>query len=157
MCCVLHSALFILTGMSEEIQNRRFVSAAEAATGRSPWALEEWLCRNDVVANEELLLVRVNMEVGKAHAFHTHPHREEIIYVISGTAEQWVGKEKKILKAGDTAFIPKGEVHGTYNVGDDTLVFLAILSPSNAPEPSLVDVSQEEPWASLRETSSAVV
>lgn len=140
--------------MSENLSLRRFVTTKEAATGRSPWALEEWLCRNDVVQNEELLLVRVNMEAGNAHEFHTHPHREELIYVISGTAEQWVGTKKQILKAGDVAFIPKGEVHGTYNVGEDTLVFLAILSPSNTPEPSLVDVSKEEPWASLRQNSS---
>jgi hypothetical protein len=29
-------------------------------------------------------------------------------------------------------------------------VFLAILSPANAAEPGLVDVSTEEPWASMR-------
>jgi hypothetical protein len=30
------------------------------------------------------------------------------------------------------------------------VVFLAILSPAVADEPSMVDVSTEEPWASLR-------
>jgi mannose-6-phosphate isomerase-like protein (cupin superfamily) len=46
--------------------------------------------------------------------------------------------------------IPKGEVHGTYNPFNERLVFLAILSPANAAEPGIVDVSQEEPWRSLR-------
>ena len=53
---------------------------------------------------------------------------EEIIYVVSGTAEQWVDKQKRTLTAGDSAHIPKNVVHGTYNAGTDTLVFLAILS-----------------------------
>lgn len=136
--------------MSEPIEQRRFVTAAEKVDYLSPWTLEEWLCRNDVVKNEQLLMVRANMEPGRSHPFHTHPTREEVIYILSGTAEQWVGTQKRILKAGDMAFIPMGEPHGTWNAGDDTLVFLAILSPANAAEPGIVDVSTEEPWASLR-------
>lgn len=59
------------------------------------------MCRGDVVANEHLLLVRANMDPHREHPFHTHPTREEIIYVISGRAEQWVGREKRLLKAGE--------------------------------------------------------
>ena len=48
--------------------------------------------------------------------------------------------------------IPKGEIHGTYNPFREPVVFLAILSPANAAEPSVVDVWHEEPWRSLRPT-----
>ena len=75
---------------------------------------------------------------------------EEIIYVISGTAEQWVGDEKRLLRAGEMAHIPRDIVHGTYNAGDDELVFLAILSPAKIEGPALVDVHLDEPWRSLR-------
>lgn len=129
---------------------RRFVGAQEAVCFQGPWAMEEWMCRSDIVANEHLLLVRVTMEPNREHPFHTHPNREEIIYVISGQAEQWVGRQKRILKAGEMVFIPMGEVHGTYNTHDEPLVFLAVLSPANAPEPGIVDVSQELPWKNLR-------
>ena len=136
--------------MSDTIANRRFVTATEKVDYLSPWTLEEWLCRDDIVKNEHLMMVRANMEPGRSHPFHSHPTREEMIYVISGTAEQWVGKEKKILGPGDMAFVPMGEIHGTWNVGDEMLVFLAILSPAKADEPGLVDHSEEEPWKSLR-------
>jgi quercetin dioxygenase-like cupin family protein len=129
---------------------RRFVTASDAVRFQSPWTLEEWLCRSDVVANKQLLLVRANMDARRCHPFHTHPTREELIYIISGKAEQWVGKEHRILKAGEMAFIPQGEVHGTYNPFDEKLVFLAILAPANAAEPGIVDVSTQEPWASIR-------
>ena len=129
---------------------RCFVTAADAVRVQSPWTLEEWLCRSDVVANKELLLVRANMEPQRCHPFHTHPTREELIYIVSGQAEQWVGKEHRILKVGEMAFIPMGEVHGTYNPSGEKLVFLAILAPSNAAEPGIVDVSTQEPWASIR-------
>lgn len=78
---------------------------------------------------------------------------EEIIYVIEGEAEQWVEHDKRTLKVGAIAHIPTNLVHGTYNVSNRPLVFLAILSPANAPGPPLVDVSHEEPWRSLKPPS----
>ena len=134
----------------DDISIRRFVTAAEKVDFLSPWTLEEWLCRSDVVPNKELLMVRANMDAGRSHPFHTHPTREEIISVLSGRAEQWIGTDHRILGPGEMVLIPKGEVHGTYNPFRERLVFLAILSPANAPEPGIVDVSTEEPWASLR-------
>jgi len=134
----------------DAISLRRFVTAADAVQFKSPWTLEEWMCRSDVVQNEQLLLVRANMDPFRSHPFHNHPTREELIFIISGQAEQWVSREHRILKPGEMAFIPMGEVHGTYNPFPEKLVFLAILSPANAAEPGIVDKSTEEPWASIR-------
>jgi quercetin dioxygenase-like cupin family protein len=75
---------------------------------------------------------------------------EEIIYVISGQAEQWVDREKRMLGPGDAAHIPVNVVHGTYNAGTTELTFLAILSPAVFDGPALIDVSGEEPWKQLR-------
>ncbi len=140
-----------------DTQGRRFVTAADAVRFLSPWTLEEWMCRDDVVANEHLLLVRANMDAGRCHPFHTHPTREELIYIISGRAEQWVAREHRILGPGEMAFIPMGEVHGTFNPFGEKLVFLAILSPAMAAEPGIVDVSTQEPWASIRKGFPPVV
>ena len=57
---------------------------------------------------------------------------------------------ERLLRAGEMVLIPKGEVHGTYNPHPEPVIFLAILSPAKAEEPGTVDVSSEEPWASLR-------
>jgi quercetin dioxygenase-like cupin family protein len=129
---------------------RRFVSRDEMQTEPSPWGPHEWLCRPGLTDAEDLLLVRVLMPPGRAHQFHRHPEMEEIIYVISGTAEQWVDRERRVLRAGDLAHIPRDVVHGTYNAGDDTLVFLAILSPARTTGAALIDVHDEEPWRSLK-------
>lgn len=135
-----------------DIALRRFVTAAEKIDFTSPWAYEEWLCRADIVPNQELLLVRANMPAGGSHPFHTHPTREEIIYILSGRAEQWCGQNHRLLSPGEMVLIPKGEVHATYNPHPEPLVFLAILSPANAPGPAIVDVSTEAPWSTLRKT-----
>jgi hypothetical protein len=97
------------------------------------------------------------MPVGRAHQFHRHPTLEEIIYVISGTAEQWVDREQRTLRAGESAHIPQNVVHGTYNAGDDPLVFLAILSPATFSGPAIIEVHTEEPWRSLKRRCAAGV
>jgi quercetin dioxygenase-like cupin family protein len=128
----------------------RFVTAHEMQVETLPWGPHEWLSRVGLTAAEDLALVRVRMPPGTGHAFHRHPSLEEIIYVVSGTADQWVDRESRTLAAGDIAHIPRDVVHGTYNAGADTLVFLAILSPAKFAGPALVDVSLEEPWRTLR-------
>jgi quercetin dioxygenase-like cupin family protein len=129
---------------------QRFVTEEEMEVEELPWGPHEWLCRPGLTAAEDLLLVRVRMPPGTGHAFHRHPAMEEIIYVVSGTAEQWVDRQSRTLAAGQTAHIPRNVVHGTYNAGPDTLVFLAILSPATFEGPALVDMAHEEPWRSLR-------
>ncbi len=133
----------------------RCVQIDDAARETNPWTNNEWLCRPDLVEADKLLLVRANMDPMHCHPFHFHPHREEIIYVIYGRAEQWVGNEYRILKAGEMAHIPAGVIHGTFNPHQEPLVFLAILSPAKLPEDLAAvtdpqDVSAQEPWASLR-------
>ena len=130
----------------------RFVTKENVQIEQLPWGPHHWLCRPGLVENELLALVRVHMPPGKGHAFHRHPDMEEIIYVVEGRAEQWGEREKRILEPGEIAHIPIDLVHATYNAGDSTLVFLAILSPGKLDGPPPVDVSHEEPWRSLRST-----
>lgn len=138
-------------------ETNRFIQIADAARETNPWTNNEWLCRPDLVAAEKLLLVRANMAPGHCHPFHFHPHREEIIYVIYGRAEQWVGDECRILGPGEMAHIPPGTVHGTYNPHREPLVFLAMLSPAKLPDDQAAaldptDVGTQEPWVSLRKS-----
>lgn len=133
----------------------RFTQIDDARRETNPWTNNEWLCEPGLVDAEKLLLVRANMDPGHCHPFHFHPHREEIIYVVHGRAEQWVGDEYRILSAGEIAHIPPGVIHATFNPHKEPLVFLAILSPAKLPEAEAAaldptDVGTQEPWASLR-------
>ncbi|MGH7713433.1 MAG: cupin domain-containing protein [Gemmatimonadaceae bacterium] len=128
----------------------RFITSREMEVVESPWGPHEWLSRPGLTDAEGLLLVRVRMPPRRAHQFHKHPEMEEIIYVISGIAEQWVDRTQQRLRAGESAYIPPNVVHGTYNAGETELVFLAILSPATSKGPAVVDVHLEEPWRSLK-------
>jgi quercetin dioxygenase-like cupin family protein len=128
----------------------RFVTAKNMEVTQSERGPHHWLSKPGLTECEALMLVRVAMPAGQGHAFHRHPPMEEIIYVVSGQGEQWVGTEKRILGPGDCAHIPRDMIHALYTHGSEPLVFLAILSPAKFEGPGTVDVYMEEPWKSLR-------
>lgn len=95
--------------------------------------------------------VEATFNPGKAHAFHTHPGQQEVIWVLEGRIEQWIEDRKQELGVGDVAVIGAGVVHATYNEGDVPARILAVLSPCVGESGyAAVDVSGEEPWRSLR-------
>ena len=88
---------------------------------------------------------------GKGHNFHRHPDQEEVIVVLAGKVEQWIDRDKRVLTAGDAAFIPADMVHASFNVGDSEAKLLAILGPCVGPIGyELVDVAGDPPWNALR-------
>ncbi|MGE9269029.1 MAG: cupin domain-containing protein [Verrucomicrobiales bacterium] len=109
-----------------------------------------WLSKPGLTATEDLYFVRVVIPPGGGHPFHIHPNKEEILYIISGQAEQWLEHEKQLMKPGDSVHIPASSPHATYNDGEEDLVFLAVITPGSAEGEIIIDVSQEEPWRSLR-------
>ena len=135
---------------AEQNKTHRFVHEAEAEVEEVLGRNHLWYCRPDLVDTDKLNFVRAQFPPGGFHDFHDHPRMEEILYVLSGTAEQWVEGERRILTTGDVVHIPEGIAHATFTAGEDTLEFLAVLSPADSGEPMTVDRSGEEPWCSLR-------
>ncbi len=134
----------------ERDRSARFIPVSEADVEVVEGRRHLWYCRPDLVDTDKLNFVRAQFPPGGLHDFHSHPEMEEILYILAGTAEQWVEGERRIMTAGDVVYIPKGIAHATFNAGEDTLEFLALLSPADSGEPMTVDCSGDEPWCSLR-------
>ena len=128
----------------------RLVPFANTEVERLPGKTHFWHCNPALVPAANLMFVRAQLPPGEAHPFHHHPYMEEVLYILSGTAEQWIEHEKHVMRPGDSLYLPAGLVHGTYNGGTEVLDFLAVLSPTQNPGPVTVDVSGEAPWKSLR-------
>jgi quercetin dioxygenase-like cupin family protein len=128
---------------------RRFVASHEAEIERLEGKTHHWYFKEGLGDAESLVFVRARIAPGAGHAFHTHPEMDEIIYVLEGEMTQWLEKEHRTLRTGDSIFIPRGVVHGCLNQSAAEGEFLAILTPSKISGPFSVDVSGEEPWRSL--------
>lgn len=58
---------------------------------------------------------------------HTHPV-EEVLTVLEGQAELWLGDERKTVSTGQSVIVPAGSWHGFRNSGSATLHMQAILA-----------------------------
>jgi quercetin dioxygenase-like cupin family protein len=59
----------------------------------------------------------------------THVHAvEEVLTVLKGSAEVWVGAERASLRAGQSVIVPAGLKHGFVNIADDVLHVEAVLA-----------------------------
>ncbi|MCZ6793272.1 MAG: cupin domain-containing protein [Planctomycetota bacterium] len=132
-------------------RTRGFVTRSEVKVERMPWGPYEWLTRADIVDTEQLLVARVQLRKGQGHGFHRHPSMEEVIYVLDGKAEQWIGDEMRVLGTGDVAHVARDVVHATFNHGNGILRYLMVMGPAKFQGPALVDASSEEPWVSIRD------
>lgn len=114
----------------------------ELVNGRT----HHWHYSPDISKGADIIMVEVKMPVGGKHDFHRHPKMNEVIYILKGQAEQWIEDEKKILSAGDSIYIDPNIVHATFNVGEEPLEFLAILSPSDGWEAGTIDEYMNPPY-----------
>lgn len=128
----------------------RIIRRSEAEVEQLPGKTHFWQCKPGMVADTNLMFVRALLPPAEAHRFHYHPQMEEILYILSGTAEQWVEKQKHVMHPGDTLYVPARMVHATFNAGKEPLEFLAILSPAKSEGPPTIEVADQQPWKSLR-------
>ena len=129
----------------------QFVVASEVQPELLDWGKLRWLSNPPVTGARDLTVIGVTLQPGKGHDFHKHPDQEEVIYVVAGEVEQWVDREKRILGAGDSAFLPAGTVHASFNVGGSDAQIVAILGPCVGEKGyEVVEVAGEAPWRGLR-------
>ena len=137
---------------TKELKNGwKFLIARNLEPVHLDWGLHHWFSDLNTTGVKELVVVSVEIFPGFGHNFHKHPNQEESIFVLEGEIEQWLETENKILTQGDSAFIPKGMVHASFNVSDKPVKALAILGLCIGKEGyELVDMSEQAPWDALR-------
>lgn len=97
------------------------------------------------------VVMDVTLAPGGCHAFHKHPDQDEVIIVKSGRVTQYLEHESRELGPGDSVYIDRDVVHGSYNDADAPAELQVVLAPAAGDGGyELVDVAADEPWASLR-------
>jgi quercetin dioxygenase-like cupin family protein len=119
------------------------------------WCRLGWVCGPVQTGSKRLAILEGVIFPGKGQSFHYHPDQEEVVFVISGRIEQWLDKERQILHAGDSVFVPPGVVHAAFNIGDCDATALAIFGPCVDNGIETVDVFNDAPWNSLRPSAKS--
>lgn len=132
----------------------RFVKKGDVEEEQFDWGVIGWRCVPATGA-KQVVVMDVKLEPGEGHDFHRHPGQEEMIIVKRGRITQYLERDSTELGPEDSVFIEADVVHASFNEGEETADLQVIIAPSlgEGSGYGLVDVSGEEPWASVRTAS----
>jgi quercetin dioxygenase-like cupin family protein len=123
----------------------------EVPTETFDWGSAGMRCAPPGTGCQSFVVMDVRLDPGFFHAFHKHPDQDEMITIVSGKVTQYLEGESTVLGAGDSVYIDKDVVHGSYNDFDEPAHLSVVLAPAVGDGGYVaVDVSSEEPWASTR-------
>ncbi len=71
--------------------------------------------------DNKIMLVKVDFKRGAVGQLHDHPH-SQVTYVESGEFEMTIGNEVKIIRRGDSYYVPPHMVHGCVCRKDGVLI-----------------------------------
>ena len=128
-----------------------FVKQSDVEQEQFDWGTIGWRCRPVNTGAKSLVVMDVTLEPGEGHAFHRHDGQEEMIIVKQGRITQYLEQDSTTLGPGDSVYIDDEVVHASYNDGDETAHLQVVIGPSLGEGGyGVVDVSGDEPWASVR-------
>ena len=129
----------------------RFVMGNEVPTENFDWGSAGMRSAPPTTGCNSFVVMDVRLDPGFFHAFHKHPDQDEMITVVSGKVTQYLEGESSVLGPGDSVYIDKDVVHGSYNDFDEPALLAVVLAPAVGDGGYIaIDVSGEEPWASAR-------
>mgnify|MGYP003490304428 CR=1 FL=1 len=83
--------------------------------------IEDKIQRQIVGFDDSIMMVNVRFEKGGIGALHHHVHTQ-VTHISEGKFEVTIGNETKVLKKGDSFFIPSDVIHGVVCLEAGTLV-----------------------------------
>jgi quercetin dioxygenase-like cupin family protein len=101
--------------------NYKVRTAAQAAQNciDEEWGSLNWLASQAIGNAEGVTVGRVIIRPGHANPRHSHSTCEEVLYLLRGTLEHFIGEASVVLHAGDTLSVPAHVPHYAINVGDE--------------------------------------
>ena len=105
---------------------RKVITVENNAGGKGPMTIEHLLGENELDGKCKMY-AKVTIPVGSSLGYHEHHGNTETYFILSGTGEYSDNGEKYTVKAGDCTFCEEGNGHGLENIGDEDLVFMALI------------------------------
>lgn len=94
------------------------------------WGLTKTLIGPENAESKKLKVNITEYLPGRVHKLHSHPHQEEVIYVLSGKGITETEEDRKEIKPGCVVFIPAGLKHATWNLSNsESLKAIIIKAP----------------------------
>lgn len=90
--------------------------------------------RSVITQTQHAVIVAWLVQPGQAIRPHVHPFGQDTWTILSGSGDYMLdqhGKTRRVV-AADVVIARENEVHGVRNDGEEPLVFISVVSPSEA-------------------------
>jgi quercetin dioxygenase-like cupin family protein len=81
----------------------------------------EGVRRQIVGFDDRVMMVNVKFEKGAIGSLHNH-HHTQVTHITAGTFEVTIEEETRILKKGDSFYIPSNKIHGVVCLEEGILI-----------------------------------
>lgn len=83
--------------------------------------VDDKIQRQIVGFDDKIMMVNVHFDKDGIGAMHNHSHTQ-VTYIAEGKFEVTIGDETKIIKKGDSFFVPSNVMHGVVCVEEGMLI-----------------------------------
>ncbi len=102
------------------------ISAVNKAGGKGEIFITHLLTPAEMVGKCEMF-ASVRIPVGASLGVHRHVGNNETYHLLKGVATYTDNDKTYTVKAGDTTYCADGDTHGIENIGDEDLIFIALI------------------------------
>ena len=95
------------------------------------WGSLLWLAGQQIGNAQGLTLGHVVIKPGESNPRHCHPNCEEVLYLMRGCLEHFVGEKKIAATAGDVLTVGSGVYHHATNTGSEDAHMIVAYSAGN--------------------------
>jgi mannose-6-phosphate isomerase-like protein (cupin superfamily) len=90
-----------------------------------------WLVAEDRIRAEHCSTCVIRVAPGdKVRPAHSHPHSEEVIYILSGSGRVLVDGEVAPVRAGSVVLFPQGKPHMLQNTSREEMKVVCFFAPA---------------------------
>lgn len=87
----------------------------------------QYLIQGDLLKDKCNLFSKIAIPVGGSIGLHDHTTDFEVYYILSGKGQVNDNGEIKEVNVGDVIYTSDGQKHDIKNIGNDELVFIAVV------------------------------
>ncbi len=120
--------LFFLAILALPAQNIRVIRFSESEPFRMGEVVSRRIVHPGLGAKKTTLNLSVS-QPGAEFAQHVHDYSDDTILVLQGEVNLRQGDSLHLFKAGECAFVPTGQIHGTVTAGTGDAVMISFQNP----------------------------
>ena len=107
------------------------LNESEVPEEEQPGRFMRWLANEGSLPAKNLSVCLIRVMPGETvRPAHSHPHSEELIYIINGSGKVMIENEVGIVSAGSTVLFEQGKIHMLKNTGDIEMKVICFFAPS---------------------------